>query len=300
MVDVTDVSRVNVAADRVRQRWAGVVDGYDAYRPSPPDELLGVLSALARTTCPTVVDLGSGTGLSSRAWAERAAHVVGIEPSAPMRRYAQRHTSTDKVSYIAATSEATSLRAGVADLVTASSAIHWMDPFPTFSEAARILRSDGVIAAYCHRNPLPLHCPEVATMYYEMRGRHNALEQELGLSADQPRWSWAESLAALHQHGAFVDTREFRMHAIEQWTAEHLRGWIMSTGQVQGLLRSGWDTSALGVDAVMERAFAGLGNEPTPWLFEYQVMVGRKAPAGEGLPSVDGPGVRSPSPRRVS
>lgn len=287
MVDVAPASEAATAAEQVRLRWADVVDGYDTYRPSPPDELLEVLSALARSARPKVVDLGSGTGLSSRAWASRAGWVVGVEPSEPMRRHAQLTTAADNVSYLASTSEATSLRDDVADLVTASSAIHWMDPLPTFDEAARILRVGGVLGAYCHRNPLPLHCPEVGSMYYAMRGRHNVLEQELGLSADQPRWSWAESLAALHQHGAFVDVQEFRMHAIEHWSADHFRGWIMSTGQVQGLLRNGWDSAELGVDAIIERARAEFGEDSTPWLFEYQVMVGRMTLAGDGLPPAE-------------
>src|SRR5437773_12025773 len=58
---------------------------YDAYRPVPPDDLLAILALVARTDRPQlVVDLGSGTGLSTRVWAERADEVVGVEPNPRM------------------------------------------------------------------------------------------------------------------------------------------------------------------------------------------------------------------------
>jgi predicted O-methyltransferase YrrM len=58
----------------------GFAEGYDVHRPSPPEALLDVLSLLAQVERPKlVVDLGTGTGtgLSTRVWAEpcgRRAH----------------------------------------------------------------------------------------------------------------------------------------------------------------------------------------------------------------------------------
>src|SRR5205085_8413875 len=63
----------------------GFADLYDRFRPSPPDEVLDILSWLARAERPRlVVDLGSGTGLGTRAWGTRAEEVVGVEPNPRM------------------------------------------------------------------------------------------------------------------------------------------------------------------------------------------------------------------------
>jgi len=60
-------------------RFTGFADVYDAYRPRPPAVLADVLCALAGVVRPAlVVDLGCGTGSSTRYWAERAGQVVGV------------------------------------------------------------------------------------------------------------------------------------------------------------------------------------------------------------------------------
>jgi predicted TPR repeat methyltransferase len=49
------------------ERFSGYADLYDRYRPSPPDILAQILTQLAQTRFPRlIVDLGSGTGLSTR------------------------------------------------------------------------------------------------------------------------------------------------------------------------------------------------------------------------------------------
>src|SRR5215471_3164342 len=69
--------------------WTGKASSYDRVRPSPPPVLLDLLTQLIGTPHPAlVVDVGSGTGLSTAIWGERAERVVGIEPNADMRREA--------------------------------------------------------------------------------------------------------------------------------------------------------------------------------------------------------------------
>src|SRR5215208_3354063 len=71
----------------------GFAERYDRYRPRPPLAVLDLLPPLAGVDRPRlVVDLGSGTGLSTRFWAERAEEVVGVEPNARMRAFAEQVT----------------------------------------------------------------------------------------------------------------------------------------------------------------------------------------------------------------
>ena len=72
------------------ERFMGFAERYDAFRPRPPAIICAVLTQLAQVPRPAlVVDLGSGTGLSTLLWAGHAGAVIGIEPSDDMRRYAE-------------------------------------------------------------------------------------------------------------------------------------------------------------------------------------------------------------------
>jgi ubiquinone/menaquinone biosynthesis C-methylase UbiE len=125
-------------------RFSGFADCYDRYRPQPPIVIAEILSQLAHTEFPRlVVDLGSGTRLSTRMWIGHAQEVIGIEPNADMRRAAEMRTkpgSGAALTYRDGHSTETGLADASADLVCCSQSFHWMEPQPTLVEAARILR----------------------------------------------------------------------------------------------------------------------------------------------------------------
>ena len=79
---------------------SGFPEGFDANRPSPPEALVDLLCLEAQVARPSlVVDLGSGTGLSTRLWAGRADQVVGVEASPEMREHAERATRAENVRF---------------------------------------------------------------------------------------------------------------------------------------------------------------------------------------------------------
>ena len=135
-------------------RFSGVGGEYDAVRPRPPADLLSLITQWAGLDRPDVVDLGAGTGLSAVVWAGSARQVTAVEPSADMRRLAERRIaeaaagSATRFTVLAATAEDTGLPDGCADVVTASQAMHWFDPDRALPEIARLLRPGGVLAAY--------------------------------------------------------------------------------------------------------------------------------------------------------
>ena len=122
----------------------GFAARYDRYRPAPPRALLDVLCRYARVERPAlVVDLGCGTGLSTRAWSGRAERVVGVEPNPAMLAAAE---PAPGVEYREAYAHETGLEDACAAVVTCSQSFHWMEPEPTLAEVGRVLRPGGVFA----------------------------------------------------------------------------------------------------------------------------------------------------------
>src|SRR5215469_2814524 len=107
--------------------WTGKASSYDRVRPTPPPVLLDLLTQLIGMPHPAlVVDLGSGTGLSTTLWGERAEWVIGIEPNADMRQEALRkvedhpYASAAHIEYREGLAQRTGLPDGCADVVTAA------------------------------------------------------------------------------------------------------------------------------------------------------------------------------------
>ena len=139
---VADDARLEANADR----FSGFADLYDGVRPEPPEELAEMLVAYAGGSAHLVIDLGCGTGLSSR-WAARwADEVIGVEPSADMRRNAEAKRLPN-LRYVEGWAHDTGLPDGTADVVLAVQAMHWMEPTSTLAEVSRVRRPGGVFAA---------------------------------------------------------------------------------------------------------------------------------------------------------
>jgi SAM-dependent methyltransferase len=260
------------------ERFMGFADVYDAYRPQPPPVLVEILTQLAQVERPRlVVDLGSGTGKSTRLWVERADAVVGIEPSEDMRRQAEAATEprAGNVRYQAGFSSDTHLPNSCADIVTCSQSLHWMEPEPTFAEAARILRPGGVFAAYDCDWPPTLH-PDAEAAYDALMDQVHAIEAEQGILSEVKRWAKHEHLGRIQASGHFRYVKELLLHNREMGDARRLVGLASSQGSVAGLLKRGFSEAEIGLEALRAAAGRALGDRTIPWYFSYRVRVGVK------------------------
>ncbi|MFI6324490.1 class I SAM-dependent methyltransferase [Nonomuraea sp. NPDC050556] len=125
-----------------------VADAYDAARPGYPDELFRAVSELSgvELSGATVVDVGAGTGISSRALQARGARVVSVDPGAEM--LAKLVSRAAGSTALRADGNVLPLKDGVADLVTYAQSWHWLDPMDSIAEARRVLRPSGAVAAW--------------------------------------------------------------------------------------------------------------------------------------------------------
>jgi len=123
------------------ERFTGRANDYVAGRPSYPDACFALLfDGLGNAAKIRVVDLGAGTGISSRLLAAHGAEVIAVEPNAAMREGA---APAPNVTWVARTAEDTGLPDASADLVTAFQAFHWFDAEAAIAEMRRLLRPGG-------------------------------------------------------------------------------------------------------------------------------------------------------------
>jgi ubiquinone/menaquinone biosynthesis C-methylase UbiE len=269
MSESCDAFAVNV------QRFSGFASTYDRHRPTPPAVIAEILSCLAQAPRPKlVVDLGCGTGLSTRMWADRAGQVIGIEPSQDMRQEAEARTGAANVSYRAGLSHDTSLEAGSCDIVTCSQALHWMEPQGTFAEARRILRAGGVFAAIDCDWPPTTGSWQVDMEYTSFMRRVSLVEKQRNLSDGLQRWSKDQHISRMQASGFFRMTREIAVHSVETGDASRYVGLALSQGGVQTVLKAGIGEKEIGLDVFRGAAERLLGGAAGPWYFTYRVRVG--------------------------
>lgn len=249
----------------------GFAETYDRHRPRPPDAILEWLCRYARVERPAlVVDLGCGTGLSTRAWSGRAERVVGVEPNAAMLAAAD---PAPGVEFREAFAQSTGLDDGCADIVTCSQSLHWMDPEPTLAEAARILRPGGVFAGYDYDWP-PVVDPEVDAAFDAYQRRRGELRRSRDHTRGADIWQKSGHLERMRDSGRFSFCRELLFHSIEEGDADRIVGFAHSLGQPAVGVDDEEAERVLRVSELEEVARRVLGNRTVPFLFGYRVRVG--------------------------
>jgi len=294
-----------VSLDANANRFSGFADLYDAVRPVPPTVLADVIATYLGGRVGLTVDLGSGTGLSTRWAAGWSGAVTGVEPSADMRARAAAVTTDDNVRYAAGWSTATDLSDGSADVVIAVQALHWMDPVPTFDEVARILRPGGVFAAIDCDWPPSVGSAIAEQAWHTARATVAALDREaLGdagssrmpssspqtddlrpVNAADPAaavtiadgvqfWHKNEHLGRMVASSQFQHCVEVAALGAELGDADRFVQLFCSQGDYQSLRRRGFDDQTLGIDTLSATAHEALGAARRPFWFTYRARIG--------------------------
>jgi SAM-dependent methyltransferase len=129
-----------------RERFSAAARLYHRHRPSYPPELVDWILATAEVAPPaTVADIGCGTGISTRLFAERGLDVIGIDPNEEMLALARE---AGGATYRRGEATATGLPDRSVDLVTVGQAFHWFDIGGALAEMSRILRPGRRSAAF--------------------------------------------------------------------------------------------------------------------------------------------------------
>jgi SAM-dependent methyltransferase len=304
-LDPASAQRFPASAERFR----GFADLYDANRPSPPAALGPLLACYANVERPAVVDIGSGTGLSSRWAATWAASVTAVEPNAEMRRVAESHPAAG-VQYLAGLGHETGLHSGTADVVTVVQAMHWMNPDQTLAEVARILRPGGLLAVIDADWPPVAGVAAAEEAWRVLHGRIRVLEARVAagergeqlrrpITDDDPvladddladphrnrvmpgglrSWSKSGHLDRMKRSGHFWYAREIALSERVPGEVERFCALMYSQGSYQGLRRLGLSDDEIGAAGFERQARSGFGGADSfaGLSFTWRVRIGVK------------------------
>jgi SAM-dependent methyltransferase len=165
-----------------RERFGATVEDYRRFRPAYPEALIDWLvedAALAQDS--SVIDIGCGTGISSRQLAERGLRVIGVDPNAAMLAEA-RSAGPASIRYLSGDAETLDLGEEV-DAVVGGQCFHWLDLDRALPRFAAHLAAGGRVVAFWNLRDLddPLmadyeallveRCDDYATVGAEPRAR---------------------------------------------------------------------------------------------------------------------------------
>jgi SAM-dependent methyltransferase len=192
----------------------------------------------------TIVDLGCGTGLLTRALVAPGRRVIGVDPSPTMLGYARKQPGADAVTWIEG--DAGALGDDVrADLVISSgnSIMHVEDLPATLKHLAAALRPGGVIS-FESRNPAVRAWEQWTPEVSERETPFGVLREWMEVTAVE------QGRVTFDAYNVFEDGRQEVYTTVLYFrTAEELTDALSGSGFAEIELRGGWHDEPLTRDS---------------------------------------------------
>jgi SAM-dependent methyltransferase len=141
--------------------FSGHSDQYAQSRPHYPDEIYAYLASIAPARS-LAWDCGTGNGQAALGLVKYFDKVYATDASAEQISRAHPHENVD---YHLEPAEHVSLKDGSVDLVTIAVAIHWFNFDEFYREVKRVLKRDGVLAAWTYN--LTKISPEIDRLIHQ-------------------------------------------------------------------------------------------------------------------------------------
>lgn len=130
---------------QVKEYFTGLANDYDAHRPSYPARAIAAIVEGLQVPV-RAVDVGCGTGISTRLLAKVCDSVIGIDPNQDMLQQARTSRVHANARYQQGSAEHTGLADASVNLVLCAQAFHWFDADAALREFGRVLERGGRLA----------------------------------------------------------------------------------------------------------------------------------------------------------
>ena len=133
-----------------RERFTATVSDYKAARPTYTDELLRWLWADAGLQMnDEIVDIGCGTGISTRWLAQSGISVIGIEPNAKMLQAAREAgDESRRITWVNSDAESFDLGGRKVKAIVGGQSFHWLDLKKANINFRKYLNPNGRVIAF--------------------------------------------------------------------------------------------------------------------------------------------------------
>lgn len=251
------------------------VNTYDKYRPIPPIEILHqALNYLDKPKAKRVLDLGCGTGISTKVWENSAEEIIGVEPSKEMIEIAKSKSNNNQIKYLVGYSNDLSLPDNSVDIVSCSQSFHWMEPKRTLDEINRVLMDNGILMIYDVIWPPSVNY-EFEKAYNELFENINKITQELK-EVIALRWDKNKHLENALNSNYFKFLKETYFHKTEKLTNHQFIGIAMSQGGLEALRKRGYSKNEIGISKFIDK-INSIENIPYNEItYNYRVIYGIK------------------------
>lgn len=249
---------------------------YQKFRPSPPVEIIHqALNYLNKEQAERILDLGCGTGISTRIWRKFARQIIGLDPSKEMIEIASdKNRLSPKIKYIVGYSNQVELPSSSVDIISCAQSFHWMEPNSTVSEINRLLKRNGVFVVYDALWP--------PSANFEFEQAYNYLFLKIAKITESlqetiaHRWNKNAHFEHLSKTGKFRFLKKVYYHKTQKFSKEQFMGIALSQGGLEALLKLGLSTEAIGLNHFkdeIDKLPDPIFNEIT---YHYQVIFGIK------------------------
>jgi SAM-dependent methyltransferase len=216
---------------------------YDRARPDYPAEL--VQRIIDSSPGLDLLDVGCGTGISSRLFQAAGCRVLGIDPDARMAAVAGQSGISTEI----ATFEDWDPAGRTFDIVISAQAWHWVDPVAGAAKAAQVLRPKGRLAVFWNAFDPPQSLREAFAEVF----RQILPDSPFGAfwarpALDTYRSGRARAADAIRQAGGFDEPEEWLYGWEQPYTRDQWLDLVPTTG---GFTRN--------TPEVQQELLAGLG-----------------------------------------
>lgn len=251
------------------------VNLYHKYRPTPITEMLHqALNYLDRPKAKRVLDVGCGTGISTKVWENLADEIIGLEPSKDMIEIAKRTYHNNHIKFLVGFSNDIPLSSNSVDIVSCSQSFHWMEPKSTLKEINRVLKKNGILMIYDVIWP--------PSVNYEFEKSYNDLFEKIRKLTKKLKeviaytWDKKRHLENVHESNYFKFLKETYFHKTEKLNTDQFIGIALSQGGLEALLKRGFSKDEIGISEFIDKINdlkSAAYNEIT---YNYRVIYGIK------------------------
>jgi SAM-dependent methyltransferase len=218
-------SSASYAQREVAEGFGSNAGRYDRARPDYPGEL--VHRIVNSSPGLDLLDVGCGTGISSRLFQAAGCRVLGIDPDPRMAELATRSGIATEV----ATFEDWDPAGRTYDIVIAAQSWHWVDPVAGAVKAAQVLRPAGRLALFWNAFDPPL---ELRAAFAEVF-RRVLPDSPFGAFWARPALETyqagrAKAAEAISEAGGFDEPEEWLFHWELPYTRDEWLDLVPTTG----------------------------------------------------------------------